>query len=53
MYPFFELLRNLSGTAHHGFGAPTICQYSSKRLLYTAIDGTCKNTIGGAKWENF
>ena len=26
---------------------------SSKRLPYTAIGGTCKNTIGGTQWENF
>jgi len=25
--------------------------YSSKRLLYTSIGGTCKNTIGGTEWE--
>ena len=23
------------------------------RSLYTAIGGTCKNTIGGTQWENF
>ena len=34
-------------------GVPILYQYSSKRLLYTAIGGTCKNTIGGTQWENF
>jgi len=36
-----------------GVGVPILFRYSSKRLLYTAIGGTCKNTIGGTQWENF
>jgi len=39
--------------APHAHGVPILYQYSSKRLLYTAINGTCKNTIGGTQWENF
>jgi hypothetical protein len=34
-------------------GVPISYQYSSNRLLYAAIDGTFKNTIGGTQWENF
>ena len=29
-----------------------IIKGSSKRLLYASIGGTCKNTIGGTRWEN-
>jgi hypothetical protein len=36
-----------------GVGVPKFCQHSIKRLLYTAIGGTCKGTLGGAQWENF
>jgi len=33
-------------------GVPIQCHHSSKRLLYTSIGDTCKDTIGGTQWEN-
>lgn len=42
-----------AGRLAQDVGVPVSYQYSSKRLLYTAIGGTCKNTIGGTQWENF
>jgi len=41
------------GAAELVVGVPKFCQHSIKRLLYTAIGGTCEGTLGGAQWENF
>jgi hypothetical protein len=55
---FIDFLKSQINTRPHMHiplivDVPISYPYSSKRLLYTAIDGTRKNTIGGTQWENF
>ncbi len=52
-FSFSKPFLTFSNALMPGVGVPILYQYSSKRLLHTAINGTCKNTIGGTQWENF
>jgi hypothetical protein len=38
-----------SRAPHMLVGVPIQCHHSSKRLLYTSVGDTCKNTIGGTQ----
>jgi hypothetical protein len=52
-YPFIGNADDESGHGYNKSVNGAALKVSNKRLLYTTISCTFKDTIGGVQWENF